>query len=71
MVDLRLAGDEEGETSEVATEDILGAFRVESGKVVPGSYRGNPNHRILGERGLVQVDDWVRERLVEELLLLG
>ena len=41
------------------------------GRVVPGSYRGNPSHRLLSERGLVQVDEWVRERLVEELTQLG
>ncbi len=72
MVDLRIANDaREEEYEEVDTADILGAFRVESGAVVPGSYRGNPNHQLLGERGLVQIDDWVRERLVEELLALG
>jgi hypothetical protein len=67
MVDLRAGDDEEA----VPTEDVLGAFRVEGGKVVAGSYRGNPNHAVLTERGLVQVDAWVQERLVEELLALG
>lgn len=67
MIDLRVGEDEE----EISTEDVLGAFRVESGKVVSGSYRGNPNHAVLGERGLVQVDAWVQEKLVEELLALG
>jgi hypothetical protein len=67
MIDLRVGEDDE----EVASEDLLGAFRVEDGRVAPGSYRGNPKHRLLSERGLVQVDEWVRERLVEELLALG
>jgi hypothetical protein len=73
MVDLRIVEDEaaEGDVSAVDTEDILGAFRVQGGKVVPGSYRGNPNHRVLTERGLMQVDGWVHERLVEELQRLG
>jgi hypothetical protein len=70
MIDLRVGEDEEA-VSTVASEDILGAFRVEGGSVVPGSYRGNPNHLVLSERGLVQVDGWVQERLVEELLQLG
>lgn len=67
MVDLRVDEDE----AEVETEDVLGAFRVEGGEVVPGSFRGNPNHELLSERGLVQVDEWVHEKLIEELLLLG
>ena len=66
MVDLRAGEDEET----VASEDLLGAFRVEGGQVAPGSYRVNPDHLLLSERGLVQVDEWVRERLVEELLAL-
>jgi hypothetical protein len=72
MVDLRIAeeGVESGEVESVDTEDILGAFRVEGGAVVPGSYRGNPNHRILNDRGLVRVDGWVRDKLLEELALL-
>jgi hypothetical protein len=72
MVDLRVddTGDDDG-IADIATEDILGAFRVEKGEVVAGSYRGNPNHRLLNERGLVRVDAWVEERLVEELRLLG
>jgi hypothetical protein len=74
MVDLRIAldnGADEEEVEAVDTEDIIGAFRVEGGRVVPGSYRGNPNHRLLSERGLVQLDGWVSEKLVEELLALG
>lgn len=72
MVDLRIAESDEAseEFEAVDTEDILGAFRVENGAVVPGSYRGNPNHRILGDRGLVRVDDWVRDRLLEEIAAL-
>jgi hypothetical protein len=70
MIDLRV-GDEDEEVEAIATEDILGAFRVEGGRVAPGSYRGNPNHLLLNERGLVKIDEWVHERLVEELSMLG
>jgi hypothetical protein len=66
MVDLR-AGEE---AEEVETEDILGAFRVEEGRLVEGSFRGNPGYRPLTGRGLLQLDEWLRERLVEELIAL-
>lgn len=66
MVDLRV-----GETDEeIQTEDVLGAFRAEGGKVVEGSYRANPKHVLLSERGLPVIDEWVYARLVEELLAL-
>jgi hypothetical protein len=66
MIDLRAGPDDE----EIADEDILGAFHVEGGEVVPGSYRGNPGHQILTARGLPQLDAWLEEKLVEELLAL-
>jgi hypothetical protein len=66
MLDLR-AGTED---DEIATEDILGAFLVEAGRVVEGSYRGNPGYRPLTGRGLLELDEWLHEKLVEELLAL-
>ena len=66
MLDLR-AGPDDGE---IADEDSLGAFRAEGGHVVPGSFRGNPGHQILTARGLPQLDAWLEEKLVEELLAL-
>mgnify|MGYP001007972383 CR=1 FL=1 len=66
MVDLRVGDDE----VDIATEDIIGAFRAESGEVVTGSYRANPKHELLTERGLPQLADWLEQRLVEELLEL-
>lgn len=67
MVDLRI-----GETEdEIQTEDVLGAFRAENGCVVEGSYRANPKHALLTERGLPVLDEWIYERLVHELLELG
>jgi len=67
MIDLRAGEDEES----VAPEDLLGVFRVEGGQVVPDSYRGNLKHQLLSKRGIFQIDEWVHERLVEELLALG
>ena len=66
MLDLRAGPDDD----EIATEDILGAFRVEGGRVVEVSFRGNPGHQILTSRGLSQLDAWLEEKLVEELLAL-
>jgi hypothetical protein len=67
MVDLRTGDAEE----QVESEDILGAFQAADGKIVADSYRANPNHRVLTARGLLEIDDWLYERLVEELLALG
>jgi|SRR5215475_9183483 len=37
--------------AEVPAQDIIGAVTVEAGSLVPGSYRGNPNHRLLTDDG--------------------
>lgn len=66
MVDMRVGDSDE----EIQTEDILGAFRAEGGAVVDGSYRANPKHALLTDRGLPVIDEWVYEKLVEELLAL-
>lgn len=66
MVDLRVGESDD----EIETEDVLGAFRAEAGAVVDGSYRANPKHALLTERGLPVIDEWVYEKLVEELLAL-
>lgn len=66
MIDLRIGdGDEE-----IRSEDIIGAFQTKDGEVVADSYRANPKHQLLSERGLVQLDDWLQQRLVEELMQL-
>lgn len=51
----------------VPPDDIIGAFEVRRGKVIDGSYRPNPNHKILSAHGFVRLHEQVRERLVEEL----
>jgi hypothetical protein len=66
MIDLRADDVEE----ELRSEDIIGAFQAKGGEVVAGSYRANPKHRLLSERGLLQLDEWVQKRLVEELMKL-
>lgn len=39
----------------VPPEDIFGYAQVENGKVVPGSYCSNPNHRIVTAAGLFRL----------------
>lgn len=52
----------------VPPEDILGAFEIEEG--TPTSYRSNPNHRLLTERGLFVLDSWLESKLLEEISAL-
>lgn len=52
----------------VPPEDILGAFQVANGRVVPGSYSANPSHRLLTERGFFHLEDGLHQKLVAELI---
>jgi hypothetical protein len=52
---------------EVPSEDIIGTFDVEGGQVAFGSYRANPHHRILTDRGFFQLEAELLECLLEEL----
>ena len=52
---------------DVPPEDIIGRVEVRGGRFVPGSYVGNPNHRLLTERGPFRLDSWLAQRLREEL----
>ena len=54
----------------VPSEDIIGAFEVQAGEVVPNSYRGFPEHRVFTERGLVQLTPFLHERFFFELTQL-
>lgn len=54
---------------EVPKEDVIGAFEVESGKVVEGSYAANKNHRILSARGFFDLGTELYELLLAELRL--
>jgi hypothetical protein len=52
---------------EVPPHDIIGAVEVRDGELVPDSYQPNPNHVILSDRGLFQLDPQLHARLVEEV----
>lgn len=52
----------------VPLEDILGAFEVRNGVLVPGSYESMAaSHRIVGAHGMFQLDGFLYPRLLEVL----
>lgn len=51
----------------VPPEDIVGAFEVEDGQVVPGSYRAIPEHVILSSDGFFRIGAELEACLLEEL----
>jgi hypothetical protein len=51
----------------VPTEDIIGAFEVKGGAVVPQSYRASPNHLILSSGGFFRLDRGLQTCLLQEL----
>lgn len=65
IVDLRTP---EGPQGHVPPEDIIGAFEVRSGQIVPGSYQLNENHPVLTGNGLVQLPPFLRKAFVRELV---
>jgi hypothetical protein len=56
--------------SEAEPEDILGEFEVKEGSVLEGSYQPNPAYRVVGKRGLLILDPWLHQKLMEELVSL-
>ena len=51
----------------VPPEDILGVFEVRNGTVAGGTYRPNPNHRLLTEQGFFQLPEELHDKLVAEM----
>jgi hypothetical protein len=54
----------------VPPSDIIGAFEVRDGRVVPKSYQPNANHLLVSSNGLFKLEPALHERLVERLLKL-
>ena len=52
---------------DVPPEDIVGVLQAANGEVVAGSYKPNPNHRILSERGFFRLGAHLEALLVESL----
>ena len=65
LIDLRTP---DGPRGSVPPEDIIGAFEVRSGELLPGSYQPGGSHRILSKHGLVKLPPILREAFVSELL---
>jgi hypothetical protein len=51
----------------VPPEDIVGAFEVQDGSVVVGSYTPSPKHMILTANGFVSLGSELQPCLLEEL----
>lgn len=51
----------------VPPEDIVGAFEVKGGRVVPGSYKANPQHVLLSADGFFQLEPELHACLLEAL----
>ncbi len=51
----------------VPPEDIVGAFQVKGGQIVPGSYQPSPRHLILSASGFFQLGPELQAFLAEEL----
>jgi hypothetical protein len=54
----------------VPPEDIVGAFEVNGGHVVPGSYRPSPKHMILSANGFFRLGSELQPCLLEEITAL-
>jgi hypothetical protein len=52
----------------VPPEDIIGAVEIERGRML--RFHASPNYRLLTKNGFMQLDDWLHERLVAELVAL-
>jgi hypothetical protein len=55
----------------VPPEDIVGAFEIRNGQVVPGSYRASPGHMILSANGFFRLGSELQPCLLEELAALA
>ena len=51
----------------VPSEDILGGFQVSQGVLVQDSYQPMKSPKIVSERGMFQLDNFLHPRLLEAL----
>jgi rhodanese-related sulfurtransferase len=64
VIDLRTP---EGVMGEVPPEDIIGAFKIQDGKIVKNSYERNNKHKIFTKNGLVELPQELYKIVVDEL----
>lgn len=51
----------------VPPEDLIGAFEVKGGNVLPGTYQPSPKHMILSPKGFFRLDAGLHQCLMREL----
>lgn len=51
----------------IPAEDIVGVFEVRDHALVGGSYRANPNHKLLSSGGFVRLERELQACLLDEL----
>lgn len=49
----------------VPPEDIIGGVEIQDGQMI--RYHGSPNYQLITSNGFMQLDDWIKDRVVEEL----
>ena len=52
---------------EVPPYDIIGAVKIEKGKLVSKSYQPNKNHVLVGPKGIFQLSNFLEKRLLREI----
>lgn len=53
----------------VPPEDIIGGIEIRAGQML--RFHSNPSYRMFTENGFMHLDDWMRERLLEEIVTLS
>lgn len=50
-------------------KDVLGYVQIENGEML--LFRGSPNYRLLTSDGFMQLEPWLKDRLVEQLVAIA
>ena len=53
----------------VPPEDIIGGVEIQNSQIL--QFHGSPHYQVFTKDGFMQLDGWLRERLVEELIALS
>ncbi|MCA9178123.1 MAG: hypothetical protein KDB14_26850 [Planctomycetales bacterium] len=53
----------------VPPEDIIGGVEIANDEMI--RFHGSPNYRILTDDGFMQLDGWLKDRLIDELLVVA
>ncbi len=62
MLDHRHVGEENR-----VLEDVIGAFEIKDGRIVPDSYQRNDAYEVLSKDGFMTLDPWLVDVLLEEI----